>query len=476
MDAHLGRDRHERGGNGNARNGKRTKTLITDVGPVSLDVPRDRDGTFTPQIVAKRQRRFGGVDNLVISLTAKGLTTGEVCAHLAEVYGTEVSKETISTITDRVLDSFGEWQSRPLDPVYPVVFIDCIHVKIRDGQVANRPIYVALAVTVDGGRDILGRWAGDSAAGGEGYHILALIGLLPERFRLFRVSLFSRRDTLLGAALRFPVRGGVRRGGGSAGGDRGRLSSRRCWWTLSVPGRCVEAFVTSWTARGSRRRRRNDVGVLERMLDALRRPAWEVARPISTAWSVSWRRRVGRCRPAHYLQVFRGFHRFLQVRKAAEIETAFGVRLVCPVDEFNSARHVGDVSAACCHRRAGARGGFFDFLKVRIGSRASTRRPPVTTRCSAPCITPGCAARRRRVGPAGCPLGRGPFGKLHVRFGKAAKTSGPRPRWVPMLDGLDVLLRWFLPTCGAGSLTPMAVLRRVWRPAAPGTSVTGCGT
>ena len=168
MDAHLGRDRHERGGDGNARNGKRTKTLITDDGPVSVDVPRDRDATFTPAIVAKRQRRFGGVDNLVISLTAKGLTTGEVCAHLQEVYGTEVSKETISTITERVLDSFGEWQSRPLDPVYPVVFIDGIHVKIRDGQVANRPISVALAVTVDGGRDILGLWAGDSAAGGEG--------------------------------------------------------------------------------------------------------------------------------------------------------------------------------------------------------------------------------------------------------------------------------------------------------------------
>jgi putative transposase len=167
MDAHLGRGRHERVGvvGGNARNGKRSKTLITDIGPVAIDVPRDRDATFSPAIVAKRQRRFGGVDNLVISLTAKGLTTGEVCAHLAEVYGTEVSKETISTITDRVLDSFAEWQNRLLDPVYPVVFIDCIHVKIRDGQVANRPIYVALAVTVDGGRDILGLWAGD---GGEG--------------------------------------------------------------------------------------------------------------------------------------------------------------------------------------------------------------------------------------------------------------------------------------------------------------------
>ena len=158
MDAHLGRGRHERVGavGGNSRNGKRSKTLITDIGPVPIDVPRDRDATFSPTIVAKRQRRFGGVDNLVISLTAKGLTTGEVCAHLAEVYGTEVSKETISTITDRVLDSFSEWQNRLLDPVYPVVFIDCIHVKIRDGQVANRPIYVALAVTVDGGREILG--------------------------------------------------------------------------------------------------------------------------------------------------------------------------------------------------------------------------------------------------------------------------------------------------------------------------------
>jgi transposase-like protein len=139
--------------------------LLTEVGPVGIDVPRDRDGSFTPAIVAKRQRRFGGIDDLVISLTAKGLTTGEVAAHLAEVYGAQVSKDHISTITDRVLDTMGEWQNRPLDAIYPVVFIDCIHVKIRDGQVANRPIYVALAVTADGGKDILGLWAGD---GGEG--------------------------------------------------------------------------------------------------------------------------------------------------------------------------------------------------------------------------------------------------------------------------------------------------------------------
>ena len=167
MDAHLGYDKHDPiGRNGaNSRNGRRSKTLLTDVGHVQVDVPRDRDGTFTPQVVAKRQRRFGGIDDLVISLTAKGLTTGEVAAHLAEVYGAQVSKDHISSITEQVMETMGEWQNRPLEPVYPVIFIDCIHVKIRDGQVVNRPVYVALAVTTDGGRDVLGLWAGD---GGEG--------------------------------------------------------------------------------------------------------------------------------------------------------------------------------------------------------------------------------------------------------------------------------------------------------------------
>jgi putative transposase len=128
-------------------------------------VPRDREGSFAPTIVPKRSRRLGGVEDLVISLSAKGLTHGEICAHLAEVYGADVSKDRITAITDRVMEGMNEWQNRPLDAVYPVIFIDCIHVKIRDGQVANRPIYVALAVTADGGRDILGLWAGD---GGEG--------------------------------------------------------------------------------------------------------------------------------------------------------------------------------------------------------------------------------------------------------------------------------------------------------------------
>jgi transposase-like protein len=140
--------------------------VLTEVGPVEIDVPRDRNGTFEPKLVGKRQRRMTGVDDLVISLVAKGLTTGEVCAHLAEIYGAEVSRDTVSRITDRVLDGMAEWQNRPLDRVYPVVFIDAISVKIRDGgAVGNRPIYTAVGVTVDGERDILGLWAG---TGGEG--------------------------------------------------------------------------------------------------------------------------------------------------------------------------------------------------------------------------------------------------------------------------------------------------------------------
>ena len=172
---HLGYDRHDAVGRdgGNSRNGHRSKTLLTEVGPVQVDVPRDRDATFEPRIVAKRKRRLSGVDELVISLSAKGLTTGEVAAHLAEVYGADVSRQTISTITDRVIEGMAEWQNRPLDPVYPVIFIDAINVKIRDGKVANRPIYVALAVTSEGRRDILGLWAGEApsvtgAPGGEG--------------------------------------------------------------------------------------------------------------------------------------------------------------------------------------------------------------------------------------------------------------------------------------------------------------------
>jgi putative transposase len=152
-------------GGSNERNGRRRKTVLTEVGPVAVAVPRDRNGSFAPAVVAKHARRTSGIDELVISLAGKGLTTGEIAAHLAEVYDITTSKETVSTITDRVLDGMNEWRTRPLDPVYPVVMIDAIHVKIRDGQVANRPIYAAIAVTCDGIRDVLGLWVGD---GGEG--------------------------------------------------------------------------------------------------------------------------------------------------------------------------------------------------------------------------------------------------------------------------------------------------------------------
>ena len=167
MTEHLGYAKHAVDGRdgGNSRNGTRTKTVITELGPIEIDVPRDRDGTFEPASVRKRQRRLEGVDAMVLSLTAKGLTTGEVSAHLAEVYGASVSKDTISKITDAVLEEMAGWLIRPLDRVYPVLFIDAIHVKVRDGQVANRAFYCAIGVTVDGRRDILGIWP---SPGGEG--------------------------------------------------------------------------------------------------------------------------------------------------------------------------------------------------------------------------------------------------------------------------------------------------------------------
>ncbi|MFI7894685.1 IS256 family transposase [Streptomyces sp. CACIS-1.16CA] len=175
---HFGYDKYDPAGKigGNFRNGERSKTVLTDVGPVEITVPRDRDGSFEPKIVKKRQKRLAGVDEMVISLAAKGLTTGEVQARLAEVYGAEVSRQIISTITDKVLEGVAEWQSRPLDPAYPVVFIDAIHVKIRDGAVADRPVYVVLVVTAEGRREILGLWAGDGGEGAKHWlHILTEI-------------------------------------------------------------------------------------------------------------------------------------------------------------------------------------------------------------------------------------------------------------------------------------------------------------
>ncbi|WP_433624106.1 IS256 family transposase [Nocardia sp. CA-120079] len=169
MTEHLGFDKGQaptERESANVRNGTRAKTVLTEAtGQVQIEVPRDREGSFEPQIVKKRQRRLTGVDEIVLSLYAKGLTTGEISAHFAEIYGASVSKETVSRITDKVIAEMADWANRPLDAVYAAIFIDAIVVKVRDGQVANRPIYAAIGVTVNGEKDILGLWAG---TGGEG--------------------------------------------------------------------------------------------------------------------------------------------------------------------------------------------------------------------------------------------------------------------------------------------------------------------
>ena len=168
MTEHLGYEKHDPAGagTGNIRNGTRAKAVLTDTtGQVEIEVPRDRAATFEPQIVKKRQRRLSGVDEVVLSLYAKGLTTGEISAHFAEIYGASVSKETISRITDKVIEEMNDWSVRPLDEIYAAIFIDAIVVKVRDGQVANRPFYAAIGVSLAGERDILGLWAG---TGGEG--------------------------------------------------------------------------------------------------------------------------------------------------------------------------------------------------------------------------------------------------------------------------------------------------------------------
>lgn len=211
---------------------------------------------------------------------------------------------------------------------------------------------------------------------------------------------------------------------------------------------CVEAYLASWVARGfSPVTIENDSGVLERVLTRLGRPAWEVTvddvdRVVGelAAGGLATSTRRG------YVQAFKGFHRFLTARKAVEIEALFGVRLACPVDEFNASRHVGDESAALAAPPTVERlEEFFDFMKTRI---ATARKYGPAARDYALFRTLYHAGLR--ADEAAClevadvHFGRGPFGKLHVRFGKAAHGSGPRPRWVPMLDGLDVLLRWFL--------------------------------
>jgi putative transposase len=147
------------GGAGNTRNGTTPKTLATEHGSVRIEAPRDRKGSFAPQIVPKGKRRFAGFDEKIIALYARGLSVRDIRAHLEEIYGVQVGHDLISRVTDAVMDDVRAWQQRPLEDVYPVIFLDCLVLKIREGgTVQRRACYLALGVTVDGDRDVLGMW------------------------------------------------------------------------------------------------------------------------------------------------------------------------------------------------------------------------------------------------------------------------------------------------------------------------------
>ena len=160
MAEHLGHEKHDPVGNaeGNARNGKSRKVLKGDFGEMPIEVPRDRQGSFEPQIVPKHQRRWNGFDERILSLYARGMTVREIQAHLQEMYGTEVSPSLISSVTDAVVDEVKLWQGRPLDAVYPIVYLDCIHVKVREGAVRVKAVYLAIGVTLAGEKEVLGLW------------------------------------------------------------------------------------------------------------------------------------------------------------------------------------------------------------------------------------------------------------------------------------------------------------------------------
>jgi len=157
---HLGHERHEAVANtgGNTRNGKSRKTLKGEFGELPIEVPRDRQGTLEPQLITKHQTRWAGFDDKIISLYARGMTVREIQSHLEEMYGAEVSPSLISSVTDAVADEVKAWQARPLDAIYPIVYMDCIHVKVRDGAVRVKAVYLAIGITMNGEKEVLGLW------------------------------------------------------------------------------------------------------------------------------------------------------------------------------------------------------------------------------------------------------------------------------------------------------------------------------
>ena len=163
LDEHLGYEKNARKPSDNKRNGTGSKRLKTDDGQLDIDVPRDRDGSFEPQLVKKRQTRFTSVNDKILYLYAKGMSTRDIVDTFKELYDADVSKDLISKVTDAVIERVTEWQSRPLDPIYPIVYLDCIVVKIRqDKQVINKAIYLALGVNIDGQKELLGMWLSEN--------------------------------------------------------------------------------------------------------------------------------------------------------------------------------------------------------------------------------------------------------------------------------------------------------------------------
>lgn len=161
MTEHLGHDKHATVSNltGNARNGKSSKTLKGEFGELPIEIPRDREGNFEPQLISKHQTRWTGFDDKIISLYSRGMTVREIQSHLIEMYGAEVSPTLISSVTDAVMEDVKQWQSRPLDAVYPVIYLDCIHVKIRDaGAVRTKAVYLAIGINMQGEKEVLGLW------------------------------------------------------------------------------------------------------------------------------------------------------------------------------------------------------------------------------------------------------------------------------------------------------------------------------
>jgi putative transposase len=196
LTAHLGFEKNASGasGSGNARNGYSTKTVQTESGPVEVRVPRDRLGTFEPKLVAKHQRRLEGFDEKVLALYARGMSVRDIQAHLRELYGTDVAPDLISRVTDGVVDEMQQWQERPLEAIYPIVYLDALYVSIRDGGVVKKKaVYIALGTTLEGQRDVLGLWIGQS----EGAHFWLQV-LTELRNRGVQDILFACCDGLTG--------------------------------------------------------------------------------------------------------------------------------------------------------------------------------------------------------------------------------------------------------------------------------------